>query len=461
MTQYQTFPDANGASRTLDKLKALKLPDLAGLRFLDVGCNEGFFCGFARFQGAQRVVGIDQSRGFIDRARNRFPDCEFYQQTWDDLPAGEFDVILLASALHYADDQAALVARLVQHLSPEGVLVLELGIVSKKESEWVKIHRGIDQRYFPTMAKLTEVLAPYAWKWMGPSVSQSGDPVARHVVHISRRRPVAYLLLQPPGYGKSSISARLFSPAGVPVVSGDQQISLVAQGKKAVSQALNDAIVRDYSPFRLDQTLQRVFDQGAGAELIGLCIEEAGNAGDLALDMYVPVEHHAKVEQEFSRKGYLPVLMLWDRVGPSPTSEQAQEERARAYYLAMPALNLPAPMAKPGFPGMVGFVDEVRFVDGSLLVKGWAVDESGQLPAQLNVRIRGRIFQAESLQAFERLDVQRHLKSANAQVGFRIVLKSPVLAGPQDITGDFEVLTTTGQKLRLTPKVAKALSMNG
>lgn len=461
MTQYQTFPDASGASRTMDKLTALKLPDLAGLRFLDVGCNEGFFCGFAKFQGAKRVVGIDQSRGFIDRARNRFPDCEFYQQAWDDLPEGEFDVILLASALHYADDQAALVNRLVERLSADGVLVLELGIVSKKESEWVRVDRGIDQRHFPTMAKLTEVLAPYAWKWMGPSVSQSGDPVARHVVHISRRRPVAYLLLQPPGYGKSSISARLFSPAGVPVVSGDQQISLIAQGKKPVSQALQEAIIRDYSPFRLDQTVRRVFDGGAGAELIALCAKSESSNGDLALDMYVPMEHHGAVEKAFSDQGYLPVLMLWDRVGASPTTEQAQEERARAYYLSMPAVDSAASPGKEGSSGVVGFVDDVRFVDGEVLVKGWAVDEGGRLPAQLTVRIRGQIFQAESLQPFERLDVQRHLRSANAQVGFSIRLKDPALTAHRDITGDFEVLTASGQRLRLTRKVANALAMNG
>lgn len=461
MAQYQTFPDASGASRTLDKLKALKLPDLTGLRFLDVGCNEGFFCGFARFQGAQRVVGIDQSKGFIERARRRFPDCEFYQQGWESLPAGEFDVILLASALHYADDQAALISRLVERLAPDGVLVLELGIVSQKDSEWVKIDRGIDQRYFPTMAKLTEVLAPYAWKWMGPSVLQSGDPIARHVVHISRRRPVAYLLLQPPGYGKTSISSRLFAPAAVPVVSGDQQISLIAQGQRPASAVLRDAIIHDYSPFRLDQTLQRVFAQGAGAELISLCIEEAGSAQDLALDMYVPAEYHITVERAFSDKGYLPMLMLWDRVGPSPTSEQTQEERARAYYLAMPMLDPSAPIGKPAFSGLVGFVDEVRFENSSLLVKGWAVDENGQLPAQLNVRIRGRIFPAESLQALERPDVQRHLKSANAQVGFRILLKDPALVSYQDISGDFEVLTQAGQKLRLTSKVSKVLEMAG
>src|SRR3546814_14867320 len=136
MTQYQSFPDASGDSRTLEKLKALKLPELGGLGFLDVGCNEGFFCGFAKFQGASRAVGIDQSRAFIERARARFPACEFHQQGWEQLPDGLFDVILLASALHYADDQAALMHRLVERLTPNGVLVLELGIASsEKRSE--------------------------------------------------------------------------------------------------------------------------------------------------------------------------------------------------------------------------------------------------------------------------------------------------------------------------------------
>src|SRR3546814_1596832 len=100
---------------------------------LEVGCNEGFFCGFAKFQGASRAVGIDQSRAFIERARARFPACEFHQQGWEQLSDGLFDVILLASALHYADDQAALMHRLVERLTPSGVLVLELGIARSEE----------------------------------------------------------------------------------------------------------------------------------------------------------------------------------------------------------------------------------------------------------------------------------------------------------------------------------------
>ena len=177
MAQYQTFPDAAGDSRTQEKLEALKLPDLTGRSFLDVGCNEGFFCGFAKFLGAQRSIGLDHSKLFIERARQRFPDCEFRHQGWEHLPKGPFDVILLASALHYAEDQPGLVHRLVEKLLPDGVLVLEMGIVSSPENAWLEVERGIDRRTFPTMAKLREILDGYAWKWMGKSVPQDGDPV--------------------------------------------------------------------------------------------------------------------------------------------------------------------------------------------------------------------------------------------------------------------------------------------
>ncbi len=170
MAQYQSFPGAPGDSLTLDKLKALRLPEMAGKSFLDVGCNEGFFCGFAKFQGATRVVGQDHSAGFVARAAARFPECEFHEGDWGTLPPGPFDIILLASALHYATDQEALIHRLVDMLSDNGVLILELGIVTSKASEWVSVQRGSDLRDFPTMPLLRELLKPYAWKWMGPSV---------------------------------------------------------------------------------------------------------------------------------------------------------------------------------------------------------------------------------------------------------------------------------------------------
>src|SRR3546814_17265563 len=103
MAQYQSFPADSGDLRTLETLKALKLPELGGLGFLDVGCNEGFFCGFAKFQVASRAVGIDQSRAFIERPRARFPACEFQHQRRDQLSDAFFEVLLLASALPHAN----------------------------------------------------------------------------------------------------------------------------------------------------------------------------------------------------------------------------------------------------------------------------------------------------------------------------------------------------------------------
>lgn len=77
LTRYQSFPDQDGGSLSFEKLKKLRLPSLAGKTFMDVGCNEGFFCGYAKFDGASRVVGIDMNADFLERARHRFPDCEF------------------------------------------------------------------------------------------------------------------------------------------------------------------------------------------------------------------------------------------------------------------------------------------------------------------------------------------------------------------------------------------------
>ena len=453
MAQYQTFPGAAGASRTLDKLRALKLPVLEGRSFLDVGCNEGFFCGFAAFVGASRVVGVDRSALFLDRARARFPDCEFLQQDWDDLPDGPFDVILLASALHYAEDQPALIRRLVDRLGPDGTLVLELGIVSGPANDWVPVDRGIDTRLFPTMPKLRETLADYAWKWMGPSVDQAGDPITRHVVHISRRRPLAYLLMQPPGYGKSSIASRLFDAAGVQVVSGDQSIAAIAKGQSAVPSVLHDAIAEDYSPFRLDQVIARVFERGLGGDLVDAWIRIAG-AGDFALDMFVPVEYQLLVTERLAQSGYLPVVLGWERIGPPLLSAAALAEQADLFCASLPGTGQEE--SGPG-GGLRGFVDGLDVVDGQLRLRGWAIDADGRLPEVLCVRLNGRDHLVDNLQVQERPDVQRHLRLAHAQAGYALALDVPGLERPSDIGRDFAVTSPAGGRLQLTGRVRQLL----
>ena len=461
MAQYQSFPGSAGDSRTLDKLRALKLPDLAGRSFLDVGCNEGFFCGFARFMGAQRSVGLDHSKLFIERARQRFPGCEFHQRGWEQLPEGSFDVILLASALHYAEDQPALVHRLANKLSKDGVLVLEIGIVSAPESAFVRVKRGIDEREFPTMAKLREILHDYAWKWMGRSVSQDGDPIARHVIHVSRRRPVAYLLMQPPAFGKTSIASRLFAPVGIPVVSGDQQIALIAQGRLEAPEQLRSVITRDYSPFRIDETTHRIFDSGAGEALIRVWMEQAGDC-DFALDAYVPASHHPLVESVAGGLGYLPVQLRWDRAGPRLLPADAIDERAEAFFISMAVPGTPRPAFaddKPDAGGALGFVDELSFSRDGLAIRGWAIDAKGALPGCLGIRIDGREVLVRDFTMQPRADVQRHLHLSHANVGYRIVLELPGITGASDVGAGFGVFVPGMGDLRLAGRVTKLLGM--
>jgi SAM-dependent methyltransferase len=451
MAQYQSFPDVAGDSRTLEKLKALKFPDLAGRSFLDVGCNEGFFCGFARFAGAGRSVGIDHSSLFVERARQRFPDCEFHRRDWSELPSGPFDVVLLASALHYAEDQAALVHRLADLLSPGGLLILELGIVSSQESEWVEVERGIDRRSFPTMAKLREVLDGLAWKWMGPSVRQDGDPVARHVVHVSRRRPLAYLLMQPPAYGKTTISEGLFPSAGVTIVSGDRLISDVAEGRLEAPRRLADTISRRYSPFGIDEVVQRIFESGLGADLVRLWVAQAGGR-DFALDAYVPPAQHAQVEDTLIELGYLPVRMDWKRAGPALLPAEKVEECADAFFRSMGMAGAPRP--KPPMPTAKGFVDRIALEDGVVRIRGWVVSASAHPPSAVVVRFGGKRRDTDTFENQSRPDVQKHLGLGHADFGFSATVRAPEVAALEEFAGEFDVFTPEGLRIPLSRDVA-------
>jgi 2-polyprenyl-3-methyl-5-hydroxy-6-metoxy-1,4-benzoquinol methylase len=55
-------------------LRAL-LPDLRGLRVLDLGCGCGWFCRWARGQGAAHVLGLDVSEKMLVRARAMTADA--------------------------------------------------------------------------------------------------------------------------------------------------------------------------------------------------------------------------------------------------------------------------------------------------------------------------------------------------------------------------------------------------
>src|SRR4051812_18921982 len=117
---YQSFAPGEGHSNSFGKAIAMAFPDrMDGCSFLDLGCNEGFFCNEAAKRGASRTVGIDMSDAAIDAARARFPEITFFRSDWWSFKDTEqYDYILLSSALHYESNPRELCRKISTLLKP-------------------------------------------------------------------------------------------------------------------------------------------------------------------------------------------------------------------------------------------------------------------------------------------------------------------------------------------------------
>jgi SAM-dependent methyltransferase len=103
------------------------LPELSGLRVLDLGCGFGWFCRWARSKGAASVVGVDVSENMLTQAIRRTTD-EAIRYERSDLESftpstDAFDLVWSSLALHYLVDVAGLLARVHDALTPGGRLV--------------------------------------------------------------------------------------------------------------------------------------------------------------------------------------------------------------------------------------------------------------------------------------------------------------------------------------------------
>ncbi|MFU0855021.1 class I SAM-dependent methyltransferase [Kluyvera cryocrescens] len=103
------------------------LPAMADLRVVDLGCGYGWFCRWARDQGAAQVTGLDLSQRMLERAREMTDGdgiayrCEDLQTL--NLPANSCELVYSSLALHYVSDIAPLLANVYQALTPGGTLV--------------------------------------------------------------------------------------------------------------------------------------------------------------------------------------------------------------------------------------------------------------------------------------------------------------------------------------------------
>jgi SAM-dependent methyltransferase len=103
------------------------LPDLNGLRIVDLGCGFGWFCRWAAEKGAARVLGLDVSENMLARARDSTSDARISYERSDlaqlELAEGAYDLAYSSLTFHYIEDAARLFDSIVRALMPGGVLV--------------------------------------------------------------------------------------------------------------------------------------------------------------------------------------------------------------------------------------------------------------------------------------------------------------------------------------------------
>lgn len=127
------------------------LPDLKGLRVLDMGCGTGKLCRYAAAQGAQSVVGVDISRNMLAVAEAENSGFEgiirYRQSALEDFaaPSDSFDLAVSSLALHYVENIGGIFAKAADWLTSGGFFVFSVEhpiTTAPAEQRWVKDGSG-------------------------------------------------------------------------------------------------------------------------------------------------------------------------------------------------------------------------------------------------------------------------------------------------------------------------------
>jgi ubiquinone/menaquinone biosynthesis C-methylase UbiE len=129
---YSRLPRSVGGLDDAPEWPALRamLPNLRGRTVLDLGCGFGWFCRWARENGAARVLGIDVSEKMLARARDTTPDAAISYTQADmerlELSPASFDLVYSSLALHYIANLDGLLSEVHRSLVEGGSLVFSV-----------------------------------------------------------------------------------------------------------------------------------------------------------------------------------------------------------------------------------------------------------------------------------------------------------------------------------------------
>jgi len=169
-------------------LRAL-LPDPRGLNVLDLGCGFGWFCRWARQNGAARVLGIDVSERMLARSRATTQDPAITYARADmehlELSPASFGLVYSSLAFHYVEDLKRLMSQVYRSLVPGGSLVFSVEhpiYTAPADPNWSLNAAG--QKTWPIDGYLNE--GPRSTDWLAKGVVKQHRTVATYVNTLLR-----------------------------------------------------------------------------------------------------------------------------------------------------------------------------------------------------------------------------------------------------------------------------------
>ena len=311
MNSYQSHDGLSGSiSDTKRKLARLQLPqNLAGKRVLDIGCNEGYFCGLAAERGAVETIGIDFVAANIKAAEQRYKrdGVQFLLQSWAELPEGSFDLILWVSAMHYEMDPRSVVNAIASRLAPGGLFVLECGVMMSPGKEFMPIPRIADTRWYPSRDFLfNNILAAFSVRQVAEPEIADGDFVPRAVFHCQKALPIVLLIRGHTGDGKTTLVERLRASATKLI---DLDVIVSRMGRNAYPHdPLEQFMVSNYDPTDLTRIYQGIDDNNFTRQYADWLTSAVAPTDEVViLEGYISDEQCAQIEQSLRNRA-----VVWD-----------------------------------------------------------------------------------------------------------------------------------------------------
>lgn len=170
-------------------------------RILDVGCGTGELTNELSKSGAT-IVGIDASEQMIRKAKEQFPNIEFFVKDATNFSFDEpFDAAFSNATLHWINDQLKALQCVYNSLKEGGRFVFEMGGKHNIESIHNAVKKAMEEaglkdniptvsNYFPSVAEQTNLLEQAAFTvtdvahFKRPTVLQGEDGMRNWIVQF-------------------------------------------------------------------------------------------------------------------------------------------------------------------------------------------------------------------------------------------------------------------------------------